>query len=42
MVEIVNTGKESSVVGGSSSGRAVCGNGGKKGLGVPGVCGGVK
>ena len=42
MVEIVNTGKESSVVGGSSSSRAVCGDGGKKGLGVAGVCGGVK
>jgi hypothetical protein len=41
-VDMVNSGKASSVVGGlSSSGRAVDGDGGRNGLGVPGVCGGV-
>lgn len=41
-MDIVNTGNGSSVVGGCSmSGRAVDGDAGR-GLGVPGVCGGVK
>lgn len=42
IVDIVNTGKASSVDGGSSSGRAVTGDGSWNPLGVPGVCGGVK
>jgi len=41
MVDIENKGKGSSVVGGSSPGRAVTGDGGRHGMGVTGVCGGV-